>query len=55
MFHQLAHRFGKMRDVLPQGGQIPGEIFNGAFSAFGHGNLQHGSVGDSNATSPTWN
>jgi hypothetical protein len=46
MSHQLAHRFGQTRDVLPEGGQIRGEVSGSAFSVLGHGNLQHEKASD---------
>jgi hypothetical protein len=46
MSHQLAHRFGQTRDVLPEGGQIRGEVSGSAFSVLGHGSLQHEKASD---------
>src|SRR5271166_2055661 len=41
MAHQLAHRFGQTRDVVPKGGKIRGEVCGSAFRVLGHGSLQH--------------
>jgi hypothetical protein len=39
LLHQFAHRFGEMRDVFPQRGQIRGNVSGIALNVLGHESL----------------
>ena len=47
MPHQIAHRFGETCDVLPQGGQISGEVRGRVLRTCGHDSLRRGRTGAS--------